>query len=111
MLSEDQFFKMMKALEESRSNNLREVIGALLPAREDRDMLITIKANQESQIRLLSSMRSEDLEKIAKADSKAAAAHTRVDAIGKWVFGAIIFSVGGIILTALALFVKMGGIR
>lgn len=108
MLSEEQFFKMMRVLEESRSNNLREVIGALLPAREDRDMLITIKANQESQLKLIMSMRAEDLEKITKADAKGAAAHTRVDNMSRWVFGGILFSVAGVILTALALFVKMG---
>lgn len=108
MLSEEQLFRMIQKLEESRTNNLREVIAALLPARQDRDMLITIKANQESQMSLLTSMRNEDLKKIAESDIKAAAAHRRIDGMSRWINGSVIVTVGGMILTALFVYIRVG---
>lgn len=107
MMSEEQFFRMMTKLEEHRSNNLKEVLSAILPAREDRDMLITIKATQDSQMQLITAMRTHDTDKLAKAEAKAQAAHNRIDGMAKWVNGGVIVTVGGMILTALFVYIRL----
>lgn len=107
MMSEEQFFRMMQKLEESRSQNLREVLAAVMPAREDRDRLIRMEGQLAASFTLTSSMRTEDLAKISDAETKAVAAHRRIDAMSKWINGGVMVTVGGMLLTALFVYIRM----
>ena len=107
MMSEEQFFRMMQKLEDSRSQNLREVLAAVMPAREDRDRLIRMEGQLNAQLALTSSMRTEDLAKISEADTKAAAAHRRIDGMSKWINSGAVITVGGMILTALFVYMRL----
>lgn len=107
MMSEEQFFRMMQKLEDSRSQNLREVLSAVMPAREDRDRLIRMEGQLNAQLTLTTSMRTEDLAKISEADTKAAAAHRRIDAMGRWINGGVLVTVSGMILTALFVYMRL----
>jgi len=106
-MTDDQFEKMMERLEDRRSKNLSDILNAILPAREDRERLIKIEAKIESSIGLMSAIRSEDLAKITQADAKASAAHRRLDAHFYWSVGTIVVTVGGMILTALFVYIRI----
>lgn len=108
-MTDDQFEKMIDRMEDRRTENLKAVIQAILPAREDRDRLIRMEGQIELATKLMSMTRAEDLVKIENADNKAAAAHRRLDSQFKWTVGTVIITVGGMILTALFAYMKMGG--
>lgn len=107
-MTDDQFEKMLERMEDRRSENLRAILQAILPAREDRDRLIKIEGQLELSTRLMTMTRAEDLAKIDNADKKAAAAHRRIDAHFIWSAATVIVTVGGMVLTAIYTYIKMG---
>lgn len=105
-MTDDQVEKMLENLENRRSQNLREILSAILPAREDRDRLIKIEGKVEAAMTLMVTMRTEDLSKIDSSDKKAVAAHRRLDNQFAFLVTTCIVTVGGLILTALFVFIK-----
>lgn len=105
----EQFENMLERQEERRNQNLKEILTALLPTMQDHERLIKIEAKVETVILLANSNRTADLEKISLADKKADAAHRRVDTSLKWVMGTMLITIGGMLLTALYVYAKMGG--
>lgn len=109
MITPEQFEQMMDRMENNRNNNLRQILQAFMPAQEDRERLIKIEAKVETVILLGNANRNSDLEKITSADRKAEAAHKRVDGTLRWTIGSSLITVGGMILTALFVYIKSGG--
>lgn len=108
-MTDDQFEKMLERMEDKRTENLKSVIFSIIPLREDRDRLIKIEGQIELSTKLMSMMRAEDLIKIEVADKKAAAAHKRLDAQFTFILSTVVITIGGMILTAIFVYAKMGG--
>ncbi|HYE22175.1 MAG TPA: hypothetical protein VD998_01145 [Verrucomicrobiae bacterium] len=106
-MTDDQFETMMERLEDRRSNNLREILAAILPSRDDRDRLIRIEGELRALTNLMGTTRTEDLNKIELANKKADAAHRRIDSQFLWSVGTIIVTVGGMLLTALFVYMRL----
>lgn len=106
MPNED-FERMIEKLEEKRNANLTALITALLPTQGDRERLIKIEAKVETALLLANTTRTEDLKKISDADTRAVAAHRRIDGVLRWVIGSSLITVGGMLLTALFVYLKI----
>lgn len=107
-MTDEQFEKMIMRLEDRRSENFKSVIEAFLPAREDRDRLIRMEGQIDAATRMMAAMRSEDLVKIEEASRRGAAAHRRLDTQFIFMLGTGIITIGGMLLTALFVYIRMG---
>ena len=106
-MTPEQFEGMLDRQEERRTQNLREILSALVPSVQDRERLIKIEGKIETAILLGQANRASDLEKIKTAEAKADAAHRRADGILRWVITSVLATVGGMLLTALFVYSKM----
>lgn len=107
-IEDKEMMNFFEKLEEKRNANISSLLSALLPSQGDRERLIKIEAKVEMGLLLQNTTRTEDLKKIADADTRAAAAHRRIDGVARWAVVSNLVTVGGMILTALFVYMRRG---
>src|SRR3990167_11054467 len=95
----EQFEKFLEKMEDKRNLNLRELLNAIIPIQSDRERLIRMEETMKNTMLLMNSMRTEDLLKIGDSNTKAIAAHRRIDSVSKASIIGNMITIGGMILT------------